>query len=83
MVLTTAREAIKVWDVRARSIIYEIATGNDEVQSMVWDGERDVLYASVSCPNKSRMGYFEDYRKAKIPAQHQIPGEEWEEEEEG
>jgi hypothetical protein len=48
---------------------------------MVWDSERNTLYAAVECRGLGRMGDFFDYRKAKIPAKNQIPGEEWEEDE--
>jgi hypothetical protein len=81
VVITDAREAVKVWDVRAKSIVYELATGNNEVQSLAWDSVRDTLYASVACQYKTRMGDYHGYRKAKVPRSHQIPGEEWEEDE--
>lgn len=41
--ITDAKDAVKVWDVRAKSIVYELATGNDEVVGLGWDDTRSTI----------------------------------------
>ncbi|KAL7278958.1 hypothetical protein ACG7TL_006790 [Trametes sanguinea] len=60
-------ECIKTWDIRARVIVYELATGNNGVEALAWDGVRDTLYAATECSGMDRLGYTHDYRPAKIP----------------
>ncbi|KIJ66742.1 hypothetical protein HYDPIDRAFT_26166 [Hydnomerulius pinastri MD-312] len=60
-------ENIKVWDVRARAQVYELATGNNAVVDMVWDDTRSVLYAATECMYVDRMGFTRKYRPAKLP----------------
>jgi hypothetical protein len=60
------RESIKLWDVRARSAVYELATGNNAVVGMVWDSTRSALYAATECNYMDRLGRHHDYRRAKI-----------------
>jgi len=67
LVITDARQAIKVWDVRAKTVTYELATGNDTVSSLGWDNKRTRLYAALDCDYVTRMGTFMDYRRAKLP----------------
>ncbi|KAG8776119.1 hypothetical protein FRC12_001079, partial [Ceratobasidium sp. 428] len=55
-----------MWDVRARTPVYELATGNNRVQSLVWDSDRNHLYAATECKYQDRMGYHHDYRPAKL-----------------
>jgi hypothetical protein len=64
---TGKAEQIKMWDVRARAPVYELATGNNRVESLLWDSERSCLYAATECLWMDRMGYRHDYRTAKIP----------------
>ncbi|CAE7182037.1 unnamed protein product [Rhizoctonia solani] len=66
-------EQIKVWDVRARACVYELATGNNAVQSLAWDAKNNCLYAATECEHMDRLGYNYDYRYAKIP-KSQNPG---------
>ncbi|CUA74740.1 hypothetical protein RSOLAG22IIIB_11457 [Rhizoctonia solani] len=66
-------EQIKVWDVRARACVYELATGNNAVQSLAWDAQNNCLYAATECEYVDRLGYNHDYRYAKIPG-NQNPG---------
>ncbi|KIJ66736.1 hypothetical protein HYDPIDRAFT_108669 [Hydnomerulius pinastri MD-312] len=60
---------IKLWDVRARVPVYELATGNNAVTAMVWDDTCNALYAATECTYMDRMGdtYAADYRRANIP----------------
>jgi len=84
-------EAIKVWDPRAKAIVYELATGNNSVNSMAWDAPRSTLFAATECMWMDRLGYHHEYRPARIPRAHDmerrgdagmdIEGEEEEEEE--
>ncbi|KAG9082198.1 hypothetical protein FRC06_005172 [Ceratobasidium sp. 370] len=63
---TGRAEQIKMWDVRARTTVYELATGNNRVVSLAWDSTRNYLYAATECIYQDRMGYRHDYRRAKI-----------------
>ncbi|TFY57484.1 hypothetical protein EVJ58_g6993 [Rhodofomes roseus] len=60
-------EQIKMWDIRARKAVYELATGNNAVASMAWDPKRSTLYAATECERMDRMGFTHDYRHARIP----------------
>ncbi|KAG8729926.1 hypothetical protein FRC11_007719 [Ceratobasidium sp. 423] len=62
---TDRREQIKAWDVRATACIYELATGNNRVNSLAWDAEHDSLFALTSC-SYDRSGSYA-YRQADIP----------------
>lgn len=44
---TGASENIKVWDVRFRSLIYELAMGNNEAGSLAWDANKNSLYVAT------------------------------------
>ncbi|KAF5350893.1 hypothetical protein D9758_010534 [Tetrapyrgos nigripes] len=60
-------QCIRVWDARAKAAVYELATGNNAVDDLAWDGLRNTLYAATSCPEMDRIGYTHDYRRARIP----------------
>ncbi|KZP24576.1 hypothetical protein FIBSPDRAFT_735589 [Athelia psychrophila] len=60
-------EHITLWDVRAKTACYELATGNNAVHSMVWDSARNTLYAATECRYIDRLGRNYDYRPARIP----------------
>ncbi|KAK7471959.1 hypothetical protein VKT23_000066 [Stygiomarasmius scandens] len=64
---TANTQCIRTWDVRAKAAVYELATGNNGVEDLAWDGTRNTLYAATSCPGRTRMGDTLDYRRAKIP----------------
>ena len=67
-------EDIKLWDMRARSLVYELATGNNTVDAMAWDDASNTLYAASSCHYIDRNGRHMDYyRMAKIPVQAEDP----------
>lgn len=54
-----------MWDVRARTPVYELATGNNQVNSLAWDSDRNCLYAATECWYQDRYGYHHDYRISK------------------
>lgn len=61
-----AKEQIKVWDIRARATVYELATGNNAVQALAWDSKRSTLYAATQCMYWDR-GTPRGYKRVKIP----------------
>ncbi|KAJ7184810.1 hypothetical protein C8R46DRAFT_1343810 [Mycena filopes] len=63
----TENEVIRVWDVRARKTVYELATGNNAVNGMTWDAPRSTLYVSTVCEYMD-MGEHFGYRRAKGPS---------------
>ncbi|KAJ7302656.1 hypothetical protein DFH08DRAFT_904878 [Mycena albidolilacea] len=69
MIFTGAEEdeVIRLWDVRAAKLVYELSTGNNQVTGLGWDSARNVLYASTNCDYMDRNGYTSGYRRAKIP----------------
>ncbi|KAJ7236628.1 hypothetical protein C8J57DRAFT_1376373 [Mycena rebaudengoi] len=69
-------EVIRLWDVRAAKMVYELATGNNEVVGLTWDDERNVLYATTSCGYVDRNGYNHGYRRAKIPRDEDTDGDD-------
>jgi hypothetical protein len=60
-------EQIKMWDIRARTAVYELATGNNAVVALAWDNVHHSLYAANECRYMDRMGGHHEYRKAEIP----------------
>ncbi|KAG9082197.1 hypothetical protein FRC06_005171 [Ceratobasidium sp. 370] len=62
---TGKAEQIKMWDVRARTPVYELATGNNQVESLAWDSDRNCLYAATECSYQDRLGYRRGYRGAR------------------
>ncbi|KAG9094810.1 hypothetical protein FS749_011777 [Ceratobasidium sp. UAMH 11750] len=62
---TDKAEQIKMWDVRAHTPVYELATGNNRVQSLAWDPTRNHLYAATECRYYDWMGYHHEYRYAR------------------
>ncbi|KII84429.1 hypothetical protein PLICRDRAFT_46338 [Plicaturopsis crispa FD-325 SS-3] len=60
-------EQIKLWDIRARTAVYELATGNNAVNALAWDSRHNTLYAATECSYMGRMGNNYGYREAKIP----------------
>ncbi|EMD33927.1 hypothetical protein CERSUDRAFT_159231 [Gelatoporia subvermispora B] len=59
-------QRIKLHDVRARAVVYELATGNNSVESLAWDSRRSALWATTRCEYYDGGRHF-DYRKARIP----------------
>jgi hypothetical protein len=64
---TSKFEQIKMWDVRARAPVYELATGNNRVESLAWDSKRNSLYASTECTYMDRLGFRHGYRGGYMP----------------
>lgn len=60
-------EQVKLWDVRAGSVIYELATGNNSVSDIAWNPTNNTLYAATECIYMDRHGCHHDYRRAKAP----------------
>ncbi|KAI0057346.1 hypothetical protein BV25DRAFT_1432852 [Artomyces pyxidatus] len=63
----TKSEQVKVWDVRAKLPLYELSTGNNQVNALAWDEPRQTLYAATECCYKDRNGYRIGYRAAQFP----------------
>ncbi|KAF8962735.1 hypothetical protein BDZ97DRAFT_1090029 [Flammula alnicola] len=64
---TRESEHIKLWDVRARGLVYALATGNNSVTAMQWDAGTNSLYAATTCPYIGGTGQHIGYRQARIP----------------
>jgi hypothetical protein len=69
--------------VRSKAIVYELATGNNAVPSMVWDTDENSLYVATTCSYVDRLGGSIDYRRAKLPRQKSAGGEKKKEMEDG
>ncbi|KAG8678274.1 hypothetical protein FRC08_017924, partial [Ceratobasidium sp. 394] len=54
---TGKAEQVKMWDVRARTPVYELATGNNQVKSLAWDSDHNCLYAATECSYQERRDY--------------------------
>lgn len=63
-------EEIRLWDLRARSVVYELSTGNTAVVSLSWDAGRNVLYAATESRYMDRRGNNYGYRRARLPADY-------------
>ncbi|CAL1716909.1 unnamed protein product [Somion occarium] len=63
----TRSEQVKVWDVRARRVVYELSSGNTAVQAMAWDTQHSTLYAATECMYIDRFGRTVGYRPAEKP----------------
>ncbi|KAK7036190.1 hypothetical protein R3P38DRAFT_2910941 [Favolaschia claudopus] len=74
-------QVIRLWDVRARKLVYELSTGNNAVVSMAWDEPRSCLYVSTACDYMDRMGDNFGYRRAKVTRRRRKGGETSEAEE--
>ncbi|KAG8682205.1 hypothetical protein FRC08_015126 [Ceratobasidium sp. 394] len=62
---TSQAEQIKMWDVRARAPVYELATGNNQVKSLAWDSARNCLYAATKCGYRKGASYRRNYHPSK------------------
>jgi WD40 repeat protein len=60
-------QVIRLWDVRAQKMVYELSTGNNAVTGMTWDDPQSTLYVTTACDYMDRNGETFDYRRAKIP----------------
>ncbi|KAJ7093305.1 hypothetical protein B0H15DRAFT_929547 [Mycena belliarum] len=59
---STNDQVVRLWDIRARKMVYELATGNTAVSGMAWDAQRSALYVATSSPYDRY-----DYRRARLP----------------
>ncbi|RDB26136.1 hypothetical protein Hypma_006198 [Hypsizygus marmoreus] len=75
-------QCVKLWDLRAKSAVYELSTGNNAVASLAWDTTRNTLYAATECHYVDRMGRHNGYRRAKVPAD-QNPESDGDEDDDG
>lgn len=65
---------VMTWDVRARALVYELATGNTAVRTLTWDERHATLYAGTENEYMDRHGNTYDYRGARIaPWAYQTP----------
>ena len=64
---THKTQSIKVWDPRAKKLVYELATGNNAVHSLAWDAPRTTLYAATECSALDRAGIRHGYRRLRMP----------------
>ncbi|KAI5898084.1 uncharacterized protein SCHCODRAFT_02744383 [Schizophyllum commune H4-8] len=60
-------QCIRVWDPRAKKLVYELATGNNSVQSLAWDAPRSTLYAATECNALDRAGIRHGYGRLRMP----------------
>ncbi|KAJ7116630.1 hypothetical protein C8R44DRAFT_709009 [Mycena epipterygia] len=67
-------QVVSLWDIRSSKIVYELSTGNNEVNGMTWDDTRNVLYVSTICPNLDKNCQVDPcaYREAEIPASYEM-----------
>ncbi|KAG6842763.1 hypothetical protein H0H93_003569, partial [Arthromyces matolae] len=64
---SSRQQEVRLWDIRAKTTVYELSTGNTNVTSLAWDDKHNTLYAAAECDYVDRNGFFYDYRRAKIP----------------
>ncbi|KAJ7247142.1 hypothetical protein B0H12DRAFT_1186935 [Mycena haematopus] len=62
---STKDEVIRLWDIRARKMVYELSTGNNSVNGMTWDDASNALYVSATCSYLD--GGRRTYRRARLP----------------
>ncbi|KAJ7017732.1 hypothetical protein C8F04DRAFT_1154867 [Mycena alexandri] len=65
---STNDEVIRLWDIRARKMIYELSIGNNSVNGMTWNDAQNALYVSTTCSFMDRNGYTSGYRRARLPS---------------
>ncbi|KAH6913306.1 WD40-repeat-containing domain protein [Coprinopsis sp. MPI-PUGE-AT-0042] len=63
-----SEECVKLWDLRSNAPVYEMSTGNNQVEAMAWNDKGDELFAITQNINRDRMGglHREDYRRARL-----------------
>jgi hypothetical protein len=49
----TGKQVIRLWDIRAKTAVYKLSTGNNSVQSLHWDHTRNDLWASTTADCRS------------------------------
>ncbi|KAL4245926.1 hypothetical protein ABKN59_010008 [Abortiporus biennis] len=58
---------VSVLDIHARKLVYDLSTGNTEVNALVWDSKRSTLHAATECNFLANNGATHGYRDAEIP----------------
>ncbi|RPD59658.1 hypothetical protein L227DRAFT_611865 [Lentinus tigrinus ALCF2SS1-6] len=58
---------VKLWDLRARAVVYDLSTGNNCVQALAWDAKRSTLYAATVRDFHDYLSTRPVYRKARVP----------------
>ena len=58
---SSANESIICWDLRVQKPLYELATGNTQVNSLIWDSTTRSLVATTECVFMDRMGGYHSY----------------------
>jgi sugar lactone lactonase YvrE len=48
----TGAQAIRLWDIRANTAVYKLSTGNNWVNSLHWDHDRNYLWAATTADCK-------------------------------
>ncbi|KAF9524850.1 hypothetical protein CPB83DRAFT_838602 [Crepidotus variabilis] len=67
---TATSEDIKLWDIRSRALVYELATSNNTVNGLAWEQFANSLYAATSFLHSNvDNDYFLNHRPAKFPKQ--------------
>lgn len=49
---TDVSQYIKLWDARPQQPVYELVTGNNDVDGMAWDAARAIYPAGISAVSK-------------------------------
>ncbi|OJT15006.1 hypothetical protein TRAPUB_8449 [Trametes pubescens] len=68
-------QSVKMWDIRAHALVYELATGNTAVHTLTWDDRRSTLYAGTECEYMDYRGNTYGYRGAHLPRWARDPPE--------
>ncbi|KAJ7637301.1 hypothetical protein DFH06DRAFT_1054424 [Mycena polygramma] len=64
---SSSEQVVRLFDIRASKFVYDLATGNNEVEGMAWDAHRNVLYVSTFNTNVDKNCQHDGYRPAKHP----------------
>ncbi|KAK7063417.1 hypothetical protein R3P38DRAFT_2756354 [Favolaschia claudopus] len=62
---STKDQVVRLWDLRARKMLYELSTGNNSVNGMTWDDSTNSLYVCTTCDYVG--GDRGTYRRARLP----------------
>ncbi|KAG6905613.1 hypothetical protein DXG01_001686 [Tephrocybe rancida] len=63
---STKQQEVRLWDIRARTTVFELSTGNTGVVSLAWDDAHNALFAATECGYVNHIGNH-GYRTAKEP----------------
>lgn len=72
-----------VWDIRARTLVHELSTGNNSVESFAWGSAHTTLYASTTRSRIRKMeGIFAFLYSSFLQDEDVVGEEDWEDEDE-